>query len=429
MEHKNWLRLDNAAKIYPAAQRRSWSALFRLSVDLKEDIDPALLSEALKATLERYPSFRVSMKRGLFWFYLDRNDSMPPVQPDVCCPCPYLNMKRNSGFCLRVRYYQKRIAVEFFHVLTDGTGGLSFLKTLTAEYLRLKKEVTVSGECGILLCSEAPDESEMRDSFLDYAGDFSVSRSESDSFKIKGKIEKDNFVHLTCGVMNAAQVLQKAKEKQTTVTEYLTAVMIEALLNIQQREVKNKKRLRPVKICVPVNLRRFFPSKTVRNFASYVNPGVDPRMGEYTFDEILQAVRCQMGTEVTRQMLGAKFSANVRDEKNLLLRFVPLALKNMVMKTVFRLVGDRKTSTNISNLGILRLPPELEKEVTRADFILGPLSENPVACGVLTYGGKLRFNITRTICDPKTEREFFSLLVQKGIEVEIQSNLSSRSGE
>jgi len=428
MKHKNWLRLDNAAKIYPAAQRRSWSALFRLSLDLHEEIDPDLLSEALKATLERYPSFRVSMKRGLFWFYLDHNDALPPVLPDVCCPCPYLNRKQNSNFCLRVRYYQKRIAVEFFHVLTDGTGGLSFLKTLSAEYLRLKKGLSLP-KGSVRLCGEVPSDSEMKDSFLDYAGDFSLSRKEPDSFKITGQLEDDRFVHLTCGSLDEEQVLAKAKEHGATVTEYLTAVMIAALLNIQYREVKNKRRLRPVKICVPVNLRRFFDSETVRNFSSYVNPGIDPRMGDYTFDEIVKSVRCQMGCEITRQSLNAKFNANVRDEKNLLLRFVPLFLKNMVMKTVFRLVGDRKTSTNISNLGVLRLPEELAKEVTRADFILGPLSENPVACGVLSYGGKLRFNITRTICDPKTEREFFSLLVKDGLSVEIESNAFSRPGE
>ena len=43
-----WLRLDNAAKIYPAARRRNWSNVFRQSVTLHQEVD----TEVLKAALE-----------------------------------------------------------------------------------------------------------------------------------------------------------------------------------------------------------------------------------------------------------------------------------------------------------------------------------------------------------------------------------------
>ena len=62
-----WLRLDNAATIYPATMGRGWTALFRLSVTLQEDIDLPLLEKALKATIARIPLFSFRLRRGFFW--------------------------------------------------------------------------------------------------------------------------------------------------------------------------------------------------------------------------------------------------------------------------------------------------------------------------------------------------------------------------
>lgn len=425
MKKKKWMQLDNAAKIYPAAKKRGWMALFRLSMDLREDIDPDVLSQALSNTLKRYPTFEVRIRKGLFWFYLEHNSEIPTVLPDVCCPCPYLNQSFNKNFSFRVRYYKKRIAVEFYHILTDGTGGMHFLKTLTAEYLRIKKGLSVSKK-NILLCGEKPDNTEVEDSFKTYVSDYSIGRQEPDSYKISGKHERDGFVNLTCGILDASEVIAKAKEKNVTVTEYLTSAMILAIMRIQESEVKRKRKHKHVKVCIPINLRRFFPSKTVRNFASYVNPGIDPRTGEFTFDDILKSVHHQMGLEVTPQNLGAKFTANVRSERNPILRIFPLFMKNIAMKIAYRMVGDRKSSTIISNLGIVDLPDEMKEEVTRADFMIGPLFENPLACGVLSYNGRLHFNMTRTIREPKVEKEFFSVLLKLGLKVQAESNYDSK---
>ena len=133
-----WMKLDNAALIYPATMNRSWTALFRLSATLSEPVDEDILEVAQKRTLRRLPWFAYKLKRGLFWFYLEHSDDLPKIEQDVANPCVRMRLNENDGFCMRVRYYQNRIAVEFFHVLTDGTGGQVFLQTLVAEYLRLK---------------------------------------------------------------------------------------------------------------------------------------------------------------------------------------------------------------------------------------------------------------------------------------------------
>ncbi len=421
---KQWVRLDNAAKIYPAAKSRRWSALFRLSATLDEPVDPDVLVDAIYRLKKRFPTFYMKLRKGAFWYYMEQTEKCPKLRQDEAFPCAPLVIDKNRGFSFRVRYYRNRIAVEFFHVLTDGTGGLIFLETLVAEYLSIKHGIIIPREGKVFDCNDDPNEEELEDSFLKHTGPVAHNRSEADSYRIRGEYEPDGFINLTTGTMPVDILLNKAREKGVSVTAYLTAVMIQAVCSIQDDELP-RKRQRPVKISVPVNLRGLFKSSTMRNFASYVNPGIDPRMGEYTLDEILKIVHHCMGSEVTEKQMRAKFTANVASEKNPVLRVMPLFAKNLAMKMVFMSVGDKKTSTIISNLGNVVLPEEMQRHVTRMEFILGPLSINPVACSALSYNGTLYFNITRTIKEPKLERAFFTRLVELGIPVEIESNRRS----
>lgn len=420
--HKRWMKLDNAAKIYPAAKRRRWKALFRLSATLTEEIDPAVLEDAQHATLARFPGFATKLKQGVFWYYMEHNEGGPPVKPDGPYPCPPMNFSENNGFMFRVRYHHRRIAVEIFHALTDGSGGLCFMKTLVAEYLRIRYGAVIPRDSEILDCTKPPSPEETEDAYIKYARDIGRSRREPDAYYLKGTKESDGYVHIVTGMIPVDTVLARAKEKNVSLTEYLTAVLIMAVAAIQRRKVWHRKLYKPVKVCVPIDLRRFYPTNTMRNFASYVNPGIDPRYGQYDFDETLNAVHHYMRAEVTEKLLNAKITTNVRTEKHAALRLTPLFLKNIAMKLTFARVGDRKSSTSISNLGLTRLPAEMARYVRRMDFILGPLSRNKVVCGALTYGGVLYLNFTRTIKESMLEREFFRYLVKLGIPVKVESN-------
>ncbi len=416
------MRLDNAALIYPATMNRSWTALFRVSATLNEEIDPDLLEVAQRRALRRFPSLSVRLKRGLFWFYLDKTTEAPRIQEDVQNPCVRMRLKENDGFGLRVRYFQKRIAVEFFHVLTDGTGGLTFLQTLVAEYLKLCHHADIPRSNAILDCNEAPREEETEDSFFENSGQITQSRREAKAYHIVGTDESDGFVNVVSGTVDASDILTRAREKGVSVTEYLTAVLLLSVDDIQRSRAIVRSRMKPVKVCVPVNLRKIFPSKTLRNFSNYVNPGIDPRLGVYSFDEALNIVHHFMAMEVTKKLLNAKITTNVRTEQNPVLRVMPLFVKNAAMKLVYSQVGDAVSSTCLSNLGVTTLPPEMAQYVTRMDFVLGPLADNRVCLAALTYGGKLRLNFTRTIREPILERAFFRRLVQLGVHVIIESN-------
>lgn len=420
--HKKWMVLDNAAKIYPAAKRRNWTALFRLSADLTEEVDPAVLQQALKSTLARFHGFAQKLKKGLFWYYLEHNEGQPDVMPDGPYPCAPMNFRKNKGFMFRVMYHRSRIAVEIFHVLSDGSGGLCFLKTLVAEYLSIRYGADIPRNHEILDCTLPPEPDEMEDAYVKYARSATRTRSEPDSYYIRGTKEPDKFIHIISGVIPVEEILARAKEKKVSLTEYLTAVLIMAIDKLQRGAAPSERWYKPVKVCIPINLRSFYPTHTMRNFASYVNPGIDPKFGQYSFDEVLLAVHHYMRSEVTEKMLNAKMSTNVQTEKYKALRLTPLFIKNIVMKYAFNRVGDRKSSTSISNLGAVQLPPEMSKFVVRMDFILGPLSRNKVVCGALSYNGKLMLSFLRTIRESTLEREFFRYLVSQGIPVKIESN-------
>lgn len=421
-ESGRWMRLDNAAKIYPAASSRRWHALFRLSATLTEPVDPHVLLQAQRRMVRRFPSFYVRLRRGMFWYYLEGVDECAAVEQDGESPCMPLQRREKRGLRLRVRYRGNRIAVEFFHAITDGTGGLCFLKTLVAEYLSLRYGVAIPRGDGVLDCDEPPHGAELDDSFLANAGDIAIDRTEANAYHLSGDLEPDGFIHLTTACVPLAAVTARAKAFGVSLTAYLTALLIDAACQLQQEDGTARRRRRPVKICVPVNLRRFFPSETLRNFSSYVNPGVETRLGTYTLEEIVQAVHHYMGTEATAKRLGAKFTANVSSERNAALRLAPLFLKNVAMKCAFLMVGDRKTTTILSNLGLVTLPDAMAAHVSRMEFVLGPLSRNPVACAALSYGDTLCLNLTSTLREPALERAFLTRLVRQGVPVRVESN-------
>ncbi|MBP8639637.1 MAG: hypothetical protein KBI01_01865 [Oscillospiraceae bacterium] len=413
--------LDNAAKIYPPAKGKRSPSMFRLSMELTEDVDEAVLEQALKSTLLRMPSFSQHLKRGFFWYHFEHNEDTPPIMNEIRNPCVYLDERENRGFQFRVSYYKKRIAVDFFHVVTDGTGGMSFLKTLVAEYISLKHQIQIPRGNGILDCEEVPQKAEYEDSFLKYAKPMKISRLEQAAYHIKGTREEYGVIHITTGIMPLDEIHAKAKEYGATINEFLTAVLILAVYNIQQKENHPFRKRMPVKVCIPINLRKHFASRTLRNFTSYANLGIVPTLGNYTIEETIAIIRHGMALEANKKILTAKFSTNVASEKNVFLKLAPLYLKDPIMKLYFILNGDRYNSVTLSNLGMVRLPDEMAQYVERISFMLGA-ARNPVACACVSFQNKLCFNIIRTIEESLLERMFYTMLSDMGIHVVLESN-------
>mgnify|MGYP004730972379 FL=1 len=417
-----WMKLDNAAKIYPAAKRRNWNNFFRISATLTENIDAAVLRSALDVTARRFPSIAVRLRRGVFWYYLEQVPHLPDIQAEKSCPLAHVPFHEVRQCAFRVLVYRNRFAVEFFHALTDGTGGLIFVKTLLAEYLTQKYGLTIPAEEGVLGRLEEPDEEELEDSFLRYAGSVTASRREATAWHLTGTPEKDGFKDLVTMMVPAAELKACAKEHGVTVTELLCAAMMEAICRLQAERIPQRSRRAPVKVLLPVNLRKLFPSRTLRNFASYITPEVDPRMGDYTFEEICAAVHHRMGLENNPHAMRAKFAANVASERSPLLRVMPLFVKNLAMKAVFDTVGECKSCLCLSNLGVVRLPEVMTPYVERMDFIIGVQAKAPHNCGVLTWNDTVYINCIRNIQEPELELRFYQVLHRLGLSVKVESN-------
>lgn len=412
----DWMRLDNAALIFPAVRRRDWTNAFRVSATLYEPVDPAVLQKAVDMLLPRFPSMYVSLHRGAFWYYLQKLTQGPRVRPDGACPLIHMTGAELRRCCLRVLYYENRIAVEIFHAITDGSGGMVYLKTLTALYLSLRHGFPVPAEEGVLNPEALPSPAELEDSFTRTAGNIPLSRKEENALHLKGRREEDGFLHLTIATIREEALLKLAHEYGCTVTALLCAVMLQSILAL------TKPSNRWAKVTVAVNLRKIFGSQTLRNFALAINVGVDPRLGSYTLEELTRVVQSQLNTQVTHQQMAARVAANVQPSQNLLIRILPLPIKNLVLRMVYRRVGESKGSINISNLGKTRLPRQLEEYVRCLDFTIGPQATYSNNCSVVSYGGLTRINLIRSTLEPTLERDFLTRLVELGLEVTVDSN-------
>ena len=417
-----WLRLDNAAKIYPAARRRNWTNLFRVSATLTEPVDVGVLQAALDATAPRFPSICARLRRGVFWYYLQQLTESPRVREESSYPLTYMSREELRRCPIRVVVYERRIAVEVFHALTDGSGALVFLKSLLAEYLQRKYRLTVPAEQGVLDRNEEPSEEELEDSFLKYAGTVTASRKGNDSWQLSGTPETGGVLNLTCLRLPVEAVREKAHAYNVSVTEFLGAVMLQALQQLQAERIPAQNARKPIKLLIPINLRRIFGSKTLRNFALYATPEIQPKLGQYSFEEICRTVHHQIGLDNNPKHMSMMIAANVFSERALAVRLMPLFLKNMVMKAVYAAVGERKTCLSLSNLGMAKLPETMVPYVERLDFILGVQATTPYNCGVISFGDTVNVNFIRNIREPILEARFHQILRDMGIPVLAESN-------
>ena len=421
-----WVRLDNAAKIYPAARRRNWSNVYRQSVTLREAVDTSVLKSALDVTVKRFPSIAARLRRGAFWYYLQQVESAPEISEEYSYPLVYMNQREMSRCALRVIAYGNRIAVEFFHALTDGTGALIFLKNLVAEYLEQRHGIEIPTEHGILDRRAAPTDEELEDCFLKHAGPVPASRRDTNAWHMYGDNEKDGFLHMTCMKLPVKDMLELSHRYGVTMTVFTSAAMMMALLNLQREKTPEVKRQKPIKLLIPINLRQLYNAKTLRNFAMYTIPELDPRLGDYTIEEICTVVKHKMGLEFTPKHMSRVIATNVNDERNPLVRLIPLPIKNAVMKAIFDSVGERKSCLSLSNLGQVKLPEIMYPYVERFDFILGVQADAPYNCGMLSYGDTVYINFIRNIRDAELERHFHAVLRDLGIPVTVESNRNGR---
>ncbi|MHA1198509.1 MAG: hypothetical protein ACTSQF_04060 [Candidatus Heimdallarchaeaceae archaeon] len=421
---EEWHRLENAATGFSLVASPRIPQVFRLSVTLKNPVNITILQKALNRIIVRFPFFRVNLKTGLFWHFWETNMEFPKIMRDTKYPNEFMPIKQKGVFPFRVKVYKRRIAVEFHHCLTDGTGGLTFLKALLGEYLN-HRGVKVKDWKDILRPNQTPILEEYEDAYRRYSKKVTTGRKLGvKAFRLPFKRMKIGKHHITKGTMSVKQVLEKAKELKISLTEYIAAILIESLheLVFSFPEKLRRRHIRPIRVMIPVNLRNIYPSKTMRNFSLYVTPEIDPRLGYYSFEEIIKQVHHYMKKEVNPKYFMTHIYKNVSNENMMFLRLIPLAVKIFFAQKGYFRIGTTLYSTVLTNIGKVTIPEEMEEFIEEFEFVPAQVPVHKVGTAMVSYKDKLIINMGRVIEESVFERIFFRNLVKKGIEVKIETN-------
>ncbi len=412
-----WFPLDNAGKIFPGQNTSTWANVFRVGIQLRQEVDPVILKEALDKTLRRFPTLNVRIRKGAFWYYFEKNPNSCPVNEDVKNFCYRVNYEENNGFLLRVFYYKNTVSVDFYHALCDGYGGTVFVSTLVGEYLRMMGN-EISYNRFVLDVDEEPRADEIADAYKS-CGHTKMKYSYPSEwvYHRRGTMLAHHMTNYTIGTMPFSQLHALSKKYSVTVTELLSALLLDIHYKKMLSEGKNKK----VSVQIPVNLRKAFPSETVRNFVLCLRAQLDPREEKYSFEEILSAASEQLREVNKAEILRSMVSKNLKMETQVA-RFLPLPVKNAAIGLGFRVTAEKSTSTLISNLGPISFPEDMAEHIERCFLYTGPGFVNGARCGVASFGDKLCFTFSNCYKEGDIEREFFSRLTQMGVDVVVETN-------
>ncbi len=410
-----WTRLDNAAKIFPPTTNERDTKVFRFVCELKDEIDPAVLQEALNKTILLFPMYRTVLRRGVFWNYFESTDLMPEVTRETKLPCSMLYYPYRRNLLFEVTYYMKRINIEIYHALADGTGALGFLKTLIYYYITILYRGNF-GEKLPNLDYDASVSQKMDDSFLKHytSNNLQTKIKIEKAYRMTGRRSIDHRLKVIEGVMSVKEVLEQAHQYDTTLTIYLTALFIKAIC----QEMPERSRKLPVVLSVPVNLRSFFPSVTARNFFGTITIKYNfSKQGEELKD-IINEVRDCFERELTQENLRNQMNRLSALEHNAFMRVVPLALKDWVLQYA-NYLNDKRITASISNVGKVTMCKELAPYIRLFDCFTS--ARRPQIC-MCSFEDNLVISFTSPFLGTDLQMNFFRMLSKEGVKITIASN-------
>jgi len=425
MENKDsfWSPLDNAAKIFPAVRSKENTTVLRLTAVLTEPVTINDLFKAVEQAEKRFPYYRVRLRRGFFWYYLEQVNDPIIILPDDDMPCKAFGINKENRLLIRILVYKNRLSVELSHILTDGHGIMTFLKSILIYYFR-EKGIIHNNQIDDFFLVDA-DEEELSDAYYRYFKENIPSVvSQPKAFHVPYLLRNKPRFDVLYAIISVNEIKLKAKEKGVSITDYLIAVYLLILQDIFY-DCRSKGIPTPNKFArieVPVNLRNIYPSKTMRNFSLFVIPEIDFRLGKYSFDEILKIVYHKMQLETDEKLISKIISRNVGGEKKLIVRGIPIWLKSLLLYFIYYSEGANQYSGVVTNLGKISLPESICHRVEY--FALTPPPPNrklKINCGVIGYGNKLVLSFGNISRSKDFEQKFLHFLTRQGIHVKIEN--------
>lgn len=415
MERKNWYKLDNAAKIVPSTARGANTRVFRLTCELKEKVEKDMLQIALDETIDEFPFFNCVLHRGIFWYYLEDSDLRPVVELEHTPACMPLYIPGHKNLLYRVNYFDKRINLEMFHVLADGTGAFMFFKTLIIRYLQLKHSLSED----IKPVDEFSVEEKNGDAFTDnYSKQKGLKQlkemSSVKAYQVSGELDENLLPHLLEGTVSSSKFLELAHKHNTTVGVLCVAIYIKAAILSMNRGQKK----RHVVVSVPVNLRQFYHSGTARNFFGVINIDYDPANYDGNLNTIIEPVDKAFKEKLSAENIEKTMNSYSALEHNLAVKVVPLPIKDFTIGR-FDAAAKKGVTTSMSNIGRIKMPKEVEEYIDRFSAFMTAASQQVTVC---SFGDKMTFGEASPFKTHRVMLNFFRCLSEQGIEVELGSN-------
>ena len=411
-----WRRLDNSAKIFPISAGKKYSTVFRLSAVLKEEIKPKILKAAVNKALEQYEYFRVKLKNGFFWNYLEYNPKEIMIEEEKEYPCKYIEPKENNSYLFKVTYFDKKINIDIFHSLTDGNSGVMFFREIIYNYIELTHKEEFQEELRIKRKFDLSTE----DSYIkNYNKKAKGNNSSRKAYKLGGRKIKLGAISAIHEIIDLDQLKQEAKKYEATITQYLTAVLIYAIYQANYLKYKGKK---PIKVCIPVNLKKYFPSNTISNFFSYITVEAEMKKNNLdTFHKILDFVKKDFTKRLTPEEIQKTMSGNVKLGTNPFIKLIPLVVKKPIVRLSY-LEIRKYTTTTFSNIGRIGIIGKYQKYIEDFLMLIAPEPVEKIKCSACSFENHIVFTFTSILDDCAIEKEFYEFLKEKNINVKIESN-------
>ena len=432
-ENLKWRKLDNSAKIFPLSAGKKYSTVFRLSAVMKEKVNPSLLEKAVNITLEKYSSFKVKMKYGFFWYYLEENNKVPIIEEENNYPCKYIEPSKNNDYLFKVTYFDTKINIDIFHALTDGGSGTVFFREIIYTYLELLHPTVFNSNERLVRKIDFNTE----DSYLkNYIKNSKGNSSSKKAYILKGKKIKLGAISAIHEIIDMSDLKKECEKYNATVTQYLTAVLIYSIYEANYKKNKSKK---PIKVCIPVNLKKYFPSKTMSNFFSYITLEANMKSLvenseekkeqknsnkdeiNFLFENIIEFVKNDFKQKLTEEEIIKTMSANVKLGTNLFIKVIPLELKKAIVRLSY-LEIRKYTTITFSNIGRIGIIGKYKDYIDEFLMLIAPEPVEKIKCSGCTFENKMSFTFTSILNDNNIEKTFYNFLKNRGIKVKVESN-------
>ncbi len=408
MNETNWYKLDNVAFYYASLRTKKRPTVFRFSCELKDEIDKHYLLIALKETIKEYPNFHVTLKSGFFWFYLEESSQDIKVEQESKPICHRIIYDDND-LLYEVTYYKNRINLEMSHVLSDGRGALEFFKLLVSNYVKYhyKKNIKVDNNS-----SELDRVEDSYDKYFKKSEKEVAHRKNIYHYKAPALKDTTRFYEVHSDL---SKTLELAHKYNTSLTGYLVSVLIYSIL--KEYKVSDYDKL--IKIEIPVDLRGFYNSNSLKNFFGMIAIDFRPSKGNLEFDEIVKVVNMEMKDRLTIEKLESRTNKMVSFQKLIAARMLPLFIKEIGMRIIESFTSKLRT-TNLSNVGSVKFDKETEKYVKS---VIALTSTSDFQFTIVSNKNDLCIGISSIFKYNNVVRNYVRYLKENGVDISINTEV------